>query len=137
MRNLLQSAATRASRYLEDIQERRGRPSEEGVRGLDQFREPMPESGADPEEVLSILDDFGSPGTIGCAGPRFFGFVIGGALPAAIASSWMASAWDQNASRFAASPVSAVLEEVSLAWLTDVLGLPQGCGAGFVFCCFL
>jgi len=132
MRNLLQSAAARASRYLEDIQERRVRPSDAGIRGLDQFREPMPETGADPEEVLSILDDIGSPGTMGSAGPRFFGFVIGGALPAAVASSWMASAWDQNASRFAASPVSAVLEEVSLAWLTDVLGLPQGCGAGFV-----
>jgi glutamate/tyrosine decarboxylase-like PLP-dependent enzyme len=132
MGNLLQSAATRAARYLEDIQERRVRPSDEGVRGLDQFREPMPESGADPEEVLSILDDFGSPGTMGCAGPRFFGFVIGGALPATVASSWMASAWDQNASRFAASPVSAVLEEVSLAWLTDVLQLPQGCGGAFV-----
>ncbi|HEU5021656.1 MAG TPA: aminotransferase class V-fold PLP-dependent enzyme [Bryobacteraceae bacterium] len=132
MRNLLQSAAARASRYLEDIQERRVRPSEEGIRGLDQFREPMPESGADPEEVLSILDDFGSPGTMGCTGPRFFGFVIGGALPAAVASSWMASAWDQCASRFASSPVSMVLEEVSLAWLTDILGLPPGCGAGFV-----
>src|SRR5690242_17461119 len=83
MRNLLQSAAERAARYLEDIQERRVRPSDEGIRGLGQFREPFPESGADPEEVLSILDDFGSPGTMGCAGPRFFGFVIGGALPAA------------------------------------------------------
>ncbi|HVY94362.1 MAG TPA: aminotransferase class V-fold PLP-dependent enzyme [Bryobacteraceae bacterium] len=132
MRNLLQSAAARASRYLEDIQERRVRPSEEAVRGLDQFREPMPEAGTDPEEVLSILDDFGSPGTIGCAGPRFFGFVIGGTLPAALAANWMATAWDQNASRMASSPVSMVLEEVSLAWLTDILGLPEGCGAGFV-----
>jgi glutamate/tyrosine decarboxylase-like PLP-dependent enzyme len=132
MRNLLQATAERASRYLEDIQERRVRPSDEGIRGLDQFREPMPEAGTGPEEVLSILDDFGSPGTMGTAGPRFFGFVIGGSLPAAVASSWMASAWDQCASRFVSSPVSMVLEEVSLAWLTDLLGLPEGCGAGFV-----
>jgi glutamate/tyrosine decarboxylase-like PLP-dependent enzyme len=132
MRNLLQSAAQRSARYLEDIQERRVRPPDEGIRGLDQFREPLPESGADPEEVLSILDDFGSPATMGCAGPRFFGFVIGGALPAAVAANWMASAWDQCASRFTSSPVSMVLEEVSVEWLTDILGLPQGCGAGFV-----
>jgi len=86
----------------------------------------------EPEEVLSLLDDFGSPGTTGMAGSRFFGFVIGGALPAAMGANWLASAWDQCAGIFAASPVATVLEEVSLAWLLDVLGLPAGCGAGFV-----
>lgn len=132
MRNLLQSASSRASRYLEDIQERRVRPSDEAIRAMDQFREPMPDQGCDPEEVLAFLGDYGSPGTNGNAGPRFFGFFIGGTVPAALATNWLASAWDQNASRFASSPVSMVLEEVCLEWLIDVLGLPPGCGAGFV-----
>jgi glutamate/tyrosine decarboxylase-like PLP-dependent enzyme len=131
MRDLLQSAAVRAARYLEDIQERRVRPSIESIRGLEQFVEPLPEAPTDPEEVLSMLDDFGSPGTVGITGPRFFGFVIGGSLPAALAANWMASAWDQNAGLFAAAPVSTVLEEVSLRWLLDALGLPSGCGAAF------
>jgi len=132
MKQLLHSAASRAARYLEDIQERRVRPSPESIQGLDQFLEPLPESGTDPEEILAFLDDFGSPGTVGTAGPRFFGFVIGGALPATVAANWLATAWDQNASRFAATPVATVLEEVSLAWLIDALHLQAGCGGAFV-----
>jgi glutamate/tyrosine decarboxylase-like PLP-dependent enzyme len=132
MRELLYSVAARAARYLEDIQERRVRPSAESISGLDQFVEPLPEESTEPEEVLSQLDDFGSPGTVGTAGPRFFGFVICGVLPSALAANWMASAWDQNAGLFAATPVGAVLEEVSLAWLLDALALPGGCGGAFV-----
>jgi glutamate/tyrosine decarboxylase-like PLP-dependent enzyme len=132
MRELLNSAAARAARYLDDIQERRVRPSDEAIRGLDRFAEPLPEEPSDPEAVLRLLDEIGSPATVGMAGPRFFGFVIGGALPAALAANWLASAWDQNAGLFAATPVATVLEEVSLAWLVDVLALPAGCGAAFV-----
>ena len=132
MRELLHSTAARASRYLEDIQERRVRPSPEAIQGLEQFLEPLPDQPADPEEVLSLLDDFGSPGTTGMAGPRFFGFVIGGALPATVAANWLATAWDQNAGLFAATPVATVLEEVSLGWLEEILRLPAGCGAAFV-----
>jgi glutamate/tyrosine decarboxylase-like PLP-dependent enzyme len=132
MSDLLHATATRAARYLEDIQERRVRPSEQAILDLARFMEPMPDAPADPECVLALLDDLGSPGTVAMAGPRFFGFVIGGALPAALAANWLVSAWDQNAGLFAATPVGTVLEEVSLAWLTDVLGLPAGTGAGFV-----
>ena len=132
MRELLNSAAVRAARYLDDIQERRVRPSEEAIRGLGRFAEPLPEEPSDPEAVLSLLDEFGSPATVGMAGPRFFGFVIGGALPAALAASWLATAWDQNAGLFAATPVATVLEEISLAWLLDALALPAGCGGAFV-----
>jgi glutamate/tyrosine decarboxylase-like PLP-dependent enzyme len=132
MRELLLSTASRANRYLEDIQERRVRPSAESIHGLDQFVEPFPEGPTSPEEVLDLLDDFGSPGTTGMAGPRFFGFVIGGVLPAALGASWLANAWDQCAGIFAASPTAAVVEEVSLAWLLDALHLPGGCGGAFV-----
>ncbi len=129
---LLQATAVRAARFLDDIQERRVRPSAEAIRGLDRFLEPLPEGPTAAEDVIGLLDEFGSPGTVGMAGPRFFGFVIGGALPAALAANWMTSAWDQNAGLFAATPVGTVLEEVSLAWLLEALALPAGSGAAFV-----
>jgi len=132
MRELLHSVALRAARYLEDIQIRRVSPSDVAVRNLAQFHEPLPEGPSDPEAVIRMLDEVGSPATMGIAGPRFFGFVIGGSLPAALAANWLATAWDQNAGLFAATPISATLEEVSLAWLLDVLALPAGSGGAFV-----
>jgi glutamate/tyrosine decarboxylase-like PLP-dependent enzyme len=132
MRELLESVAARASRYLEDVKERRVSPSAEAVSDLARLVEPMPAGPTAAADVIRVLDEVGSPATMGIAGPRFFGFVIGGSLPAALGANWLAAAWDQNAGLFAATPVSAVLEEVSLTWLLDVLALPAGCGGGFV-----
>ena len=132
MKELLNDAAARAGRYLENLPNRSVAPTAQAVEGLNRFYEPLPASPTDPKTVLAMLDEFGSPGSMGVAGPRFFGFVIGGSLPAALAANWLAGAWDQNAGLYAASPVAGRLEEVSLAWLLEVLGLPQECGAGFV-----
>src|ERR1043166_4093642 len=132
MRQVLQSAAQRAIQYVEEISERRVAPSPEAVRALDAFDEPFPQGPAAPEEVIRTLDELGSPATMGMAGPRFFGWVIGGSLPAALAANWLAAAWGQNAGLFIATPIATTLEEVSLRWLLDVLELPAGCGAAFV-----
>jgi glutamate/tyrosine decarboxylase-like PLP-dependent enzyme len=132
MEQLLTAAAQRATRYLNALKERSAAPSKEALHDLHRFDEQLPEQPTDPERVLALLDDFGSPATVASAGPRYFGFVVGGALPAALAANWLASAWDQNGGMVAFSPVAAKLEEVAIGWLLDVLGLPAGCGAGFV-----
>jgi glutamate/tyrosine decarboxylase-like PLP-dependent enzyme len=132
MRDLLESSASRSARYLEEIQNRGVAPSAEALRALDGFVEPLPDEPAAPHEVVRRLDELGSPATMGSAGPRFFGFVIGGSLPAALAAQWLAAAWDQDAGLYVAGPGAAVVEEVALGWLLDVLALPRGSAGGFV-----
>ncbi len=132
MSALLHDAAARAIRYLDDIGTRSVAPVPEDVARLAAFDEELPEGPADPAEVLALLDEIGSPATLGTAGPRFFGFVIGGSLPVTVAANWLATGWDQNAGLFAATPVSAVLEETALRWLVETLSLPASCGGAFV-----
>ncbi|MBV9170371.1 MAG: aspartate aminotransferase family protein, partial [Chloroflexi bacterium] len=91
-----------------------------------------PERGEDAADVLRLLDEVGSPATVASAGGRYFGFVIGSSLPATVAASWLATAWDQNAGLVAASPVAAALEGVALRWLLDLLRLPPGSAGAFV-----
>jgi glutamate/tyrosine decarboxylase-like PLP-dependent enzyme len=129
---LLHDAATRASRYLAGLDARSVFPSAEAVAGLARFDEPLPEAPADPAATLALLDEAGSPATVATAGGRYYGFVIGGSLPATVAANWLGTAWDQNAGLAAASPVAAKLEVVAQRWLIDLLGLPPGSGVGFV-----
>ena len=79
-----------------------------------------------------MLDEIGSPATVATAGGRYFGFVVGGVLPATLAANWLAGAWDQNAGLVVMSPIAAKLEEVALRWLVDIFGLPLECGGAFV-----
>src|SRR5277367_2591754 len=125
MKALLTETAERATRYLEGIADRRVAPLPEDVARLHALGGPLPEGPSDPAEVLALLDDIGSPATVATAGGRYFGFVIGGSLPAALAANWLAGAWDQNASLQVMSPVAAKLEEVVLEWMVDLLGLPS------------
>jgi glutamate/tyrosine decarboxylase-like PLP-dependent enzyme len=131
-RSLLASAAQRAIRYLEDLPSRRVAPDPQAVAGLSALDTATPEVPASGEEVLELLDSVASPATMAMAGPRFFGFVIGGSLPAALAANWLAGAWDQNTAFYNATPATAVLEAVSLRWVLDLLGLPKDCAGAFV-----
>src|SRR5438309_5952710 len=96
--DLLGLAARRAVAYLQSVPARAVAPSEAAVRGLARFAEPLPQGPSDPREVIDLLDRIGSPATVATEGGRYFGFVNGAALPASIAATWMAAAWDQNAS---------------------------------------
>ncbi|MCB8944082.1 MAG: aspartate aminotransferase family protein [Ardenticatenaceae bacterium] len=132
MRDLLQDSVHRASSYLASLDNRRIFPDVAAIAQLDAFNEPLPEQPTDPAEVLAMLDEWGSPAAVASASGRYFGFVTGGVLPACLAVNWLAGAWDQNGMLQAASPVAAVVEEVALGWLLDVLNLPKGAAAGFV-----
>ena len=129
---LLEEAARLGCRYLDGLDSRPVFPAPAAVAGLEAFDEPFPATSSDSLETLALLDEAGSPATVATAGGRYFGFVIGGSLPAALAANWLAGAWDQNAGMAAASPVAARLEAVALRWLVDALGLPAEAGGGFV-----
>ena len=132
MEQLLENVARRSARYLADLQERAVAATPEAVARLTTLREPLPAGPSDAADILALLDEIGSPATMAMAGPRFFGFVIGGSLPAALAANWLAGAWDQNAAFDSVTPAASTLEAVALEWLKDVLGLPENCAGAFV-----
>ncbi|MCV7219325.1 pyridoxal phosphate-dependent decarboxylase family protein [Mycolicibacterium elephantis] len=132
MNELLAEFAERAGRYLSGLQTRSVPPTAEALEALSRFTEPLPERGTDAREVLRLLDEIGSPATVATTGGRYFGFVTGAVLPAALAANLLAGVWDQNGAYRVMSPVAAHLEEVAMGWLLDVLGLPADAGAGFV-----
>jgi glutamate/tyrosine decarboxylase-like PLP-dependent enzyme len=129
---LLSEVAERAGRYLARLDERPVAPDPAALAGLARFDEPLPELPGEAAAALALLDEAGSPATMASAGGRYFGFVIGGSHPAALAASWLATAWDQNAALPVMSPTAARLHEVVTGWLGDLLGLPTGSAAVFV-----
>jgi glutamate/tyrosine decarboxylase-like PLP-dependent enzyme len=93
---------------------------------------PLPDSGVDAETVIEELARGMAPGLVASGGPRYFGFVIGGSVPAALAADWLTSAWDQNAAIYAAAPAACVAEGICARWVVELLGLPTGSSVGFV-----
>jgi glutamate/tyrosine decarboxylase-like PLP-dependent enzyme len=128
----LSVAVERATAYLSGLRER---PVRERATA-DELREaldlPLPDGPSDPAEVVRHLAGAAEPGVVATGSPRYFGFVIGGALPAALAADWLASAWDQNAGLYVGGPSAAVAEEVAGRWVLDLLGLPATASFGFV-----
>ena len=132
VRELLEGAAQRAIRYVEGLHSRKAIPSRDAVASLSDFDIPFPNAPTDSELVVKELDELASPATMAMAGPRFFGFVTGGSLPAALAANWLAGAWDQNTSYYQVTPATSFLEHVALRWLIDIFRLPSTCGGAFV-----
>jgi glutamate/tyrosine decarboxylase-like PLP-dependent enzyme len=92
---------------------------------------PMPDHGEAPGDVIDALVAGVEPGLVAMGSPRYFGFVIGGSVPAALAADWLTSAWEQNVGLFLATPAASVIEEITGEWLVDLLGLPSGSSVGF------
>ena len=132
MAPLLQQAADRAVRYLNHLGARPVFPSPAALGRLTELGGSLPDAPTDPEQVLELLDEVGSPATVASAGGRYFGFVVGGTLPVALAANWLAAAWDQNAMSSVSSPVAAKVEEIVIPWLLDLLHLPEGCAGALV-----
>jgi glutamate/tyrosine decarboxylase-like PLP-dependent enzyme len=132
MNELLGDATKRAIAYLEGLDSRSVAPTPEAIDKLNLLDESLPEELSDPARTLKFLDEVCSPATMAMAGPRFFGFVIGGSLPVSVAANWLAGAWDQNSAFYNAAPATAQLEQVALRWLLDLFDLPRECGGGFV-----
>ncbi|MBU3079461.1 pyridoxal phosphate-dependent decarboxylase family protein [Sphingomonas quercus] len=128
---LLAQADARARHYLEGIDTRPPFPGAAAREALGAFAEALPDHATDPAEMLEMLDRFGSPATTASNGPRYFGFVIGAALPGAAAAERLMLAWDQCASTPDNSPAAAAIEKVAAGWVLDILDLPRESAVGF------
>ncbi len=128
----LQAVAHLAEKYLQGIGDRSVAPPPEAIVALRTLAGPLPERGLEANEVVSLLDELAGPATVASAGGRYFGFVIGGVLPAALGAGWLVSAWDQNAGLRVASPAAAILEDIALQWVVEVLNLPASTGGALV-----
>jgi glutamate/tyrosine decarboxylase-like PLP-dependent enzyme len=129
---LLQDAVEHAQAWLDSLSDRPVRATSpvEALRA--KLGVPLSERGEDPRTVLASLAREAAPGLVAMPGPRYFGFVIGGSYPVALAADWLSSAWDQNCGLYVASPAVAVVEETAGRWICELLGLPVDAGVGFV-----
>ena len=124
-RALLLQAAERGIGYLHALERRSVAPLPEDIERLHKALDaPMPAEPSDATQVLTFIDELGSPATVASAGGRYFGFVTGGAMPVTVAANWLATAWDQNAFSFVSSPAIALFEEAALRWVKQALDLP-------------
>ena len=131
-RDLLSRTAEIAADYLESLGERPVFPRTTPEALREALGGPMPEEPLDPDEVVAELTEAAEPGVVATGSGRYFGFVIGGAVPAALAADWLTSAWDQNAGLYAGGPSASVVEQVTREWLVELLGLPGESSIGFV-----
>jgi glutamate/tyrosine decarboxylase-like PLP-dependent enzyme len=128
----LTEAYERASRYLAGLPERPVGPRAPAAELRDALGGPLPDRPSDPRDVVAELAEAAERGLLPSGSGRFFGFVFGGATPAALGADWLTTVWDQNAGLYAASPAAAVVEEVAAGWLTELFGLPPASSTGFV-----
>jgi glutamate/tyrosine decarboxylase-like PLP-dependent enzyme len=133
----LDRALTAARRYIASRTERPVWPQTTLASLREALAVPLPEQPVDAATAVDALARGAEPGLVTTTGPRYFGFVTGGALPAAIGAEWLTTAWDQNAGLYVMSPAASVVEEAAGRWLIDLLGLRAGCSVGFVTGCHM
>jgi glutamate/tyrosine decarboxylase-like PLP-dependent enzyme len=131
-RPALETAARISLEYLEHLDQH---PVAGDSAGLDGLRRPLADDGIAPEQVIAELAQDAKSGLVNSAGGRFFGWVIGGAVPSSVAADWLTAAWDQNACLSGSSPAAGIVEEVAGAWLKQILGLPEPASFAFVTGC--
>lgn len=130
--HVLDDFAKRAKCYLSQAANNPVYPDASSINGLKELDTPLQQMPMDAMEVLRILDEAGSPATVKNTGGRYYGFVTGGSLPAAMYAKLLATVWDQNAALRVMSPVASALEDITGKWLLQILGLPASYGYGFV-----
>jgi glutamate/tyrosine decarboxylase-like PLP-dependent enzyme len=134
-RELLHAAADYAADFLETLDDRPIRHEADADELYDVLGGPLPEEGLEARAVLASLVEGAEPGLVGSPSGRYFGFVVGGGVPAALAADWLTSAWDQNAGGYVLGASAAVVEEVARGWLAELLGLPQNVSIAYVTGC--
>jgi glutamate/tyrosine decarboxylase-like PLP-dependent enzyme len=132
VRDLLRRTAELAADYLESLDERPVFPDVTPERLREALGGPLPDEPSDPETVVGELVESAEPGVVAMGSGRYFGFVIGGSLPAALAADWLTSTWDQNAGLYVGGPSASVVEQVTREWLVELLGLPADASIGYV-----
>jgi glutamate/tyrosine decarboxylase-like PLP-dependent enzyme len=132
MRDLLHETADLAADFLESLPERPIFPRVEVDELRGRLGGPLPDGPTDVREVVRQLAAAGDAGAVATPSGRYFGFVIGGAMPAALAADWLTSAWDQNAGLYVGGPAASVIEEIAGRWVADLLGLPETGSFAFV-----
>lgn len=130
-RELLHATADYAADFLASLADRPVRPEATPAA----LGGPLPRTGLDPRAVIASLVEAAGPGLVAIPSGRYFGFVIGGALPSALAADWLTSTWDQNAGLYVGGPAASVVEEVCRGWLAELLALPPHVSAAFVTGC--
>jgi glutamate/tyrosine decarboxylase-like PLP-dependent enzyme len=133
--SLLESAQRHASAWFASVADRlvRATISPDELRAM--LGGSLPQHGSTPDSVVELLANAGMRGTVASVGPRYFGFVVGGSLPTALAADWLVSAWDQNAGVYALSPFASVIEQITGSWLRELAGLPSTMSFGFTTGC--
>ena len=133
--SLLETAQRHASAWFRSLSDRpvRATISPDELRAM--LAGPLPERGSAADSVVELLGSAGMRGAVALPGPRYFGFVVGGSLPAAVAADWLVSAWDQNTAVYALSPLGSIIEQITGSWLRELAGLPSAMSFGFTTGC--